>query len=223
MACAGVRTLFDRFKPNIVARSLGVDDDAFGDIALERLLEVAMLFGREQGCPKMRTERFGGMRAVAGGAEASVDEFPGAFVEVGAVLNFGADGVVGSREYLALSPGEDLPSCHLAIRREIVGEFFAQGHECALFGLLMEEFGVEAIEFEELLMCAVFGDDAVVDNGDFMASHGHGDALRDHDGGFADEDMRERFLDFLFCGGVECGGAVVEDEEFGVGEECSRE
>ena len=67
----------------------------------------------------------------------------------------------------------------------------------------MEELGVEAVLLHEFLVGAVFGDDAVLDYRYLVAAHGHRDALRDHDGRLADENLRERLLNLAFCVGVE--------------------
>ena len=73
--------------------------------------------------------------------------------------------------------------------------------------------------FQQFMMGAVFGNHAIFDNGDLVAAHGHGNALRHHDGRLADENPGERLLDFLFRIGVQSGCTVVQNKQFGIREE----
>ena len=105
----------------------------------------------------------------------------------------------------------------------VVVPFEEGGRVGALLGLPSVHLGVDAVEFEELLVCALLGDGAVDDDGDEVGVEDGGEAVGDDDGGAVAEDVAEGVLDERLGLRVEGGGGLVEDEDLWVLEDGSCE
>ena len=86
-------------------------------------------------------------------------------------------------------------------------------------GLLGIRGGVVAVEGEQLLVGALLDDPAVLEDDDPVAAADRGDLVRDDQAGAAGEVLLQGLLDPRLGLGVEGAGAVVEQQDGGVGDE----
>ncbi len=75
------------------------------------------------------------------------------------------------------------------------------------------QLGVDAVEGHELVVSAVFGDDAAFDHDDLVGVADGAEAMGDGDDGLALHQLFERVDDEFFGFAVERGGGLVEQED----------